>query len=594
MVGIYAPNIRYWEPTTVKLSTLLNSVEQQKLALPQFQRDFKWGPKDFTPFLYSVLQNRITGSLLLLSVDRDSKQFAPKELDRGPSIDQSKLEELLLDGQQRTTTLYQAFVAGFRRYNKHYLPYIDVKQLLQSDFLLEEHIRFDEVMGRTPTEQAKHGHLELKVLLESSTRATWLQEFAQTDEIIQKGWSVAELISEMNERIVLFETLATYEFPATRLGKESPPSLIVDIFQDINRRGRRLDEFELMVAKCFNESEPNSSEPYNLKAHWDAAFSTTQFLEKIGISSDSGLLPLYLIAAALKRETTVLGAKPLGADAILSMDPKYVTGTKISGVDCSIERAVEALDKAAQLLYQACGVIHKTLLPQAMMLIPIADQFFLAHKNRPPLSDVLLRKWFWISGLRGDFYGSTTSYVTPACQQLENWSKDPNANIPASISSFDISSVNALNLRAAKVRADDIMGKTVLAMIAQSGSLDWKAGHGPLTAVVNAQGQDVEAHHIVPRKVLTQKSYYNCNVDDERLFPIANFAPASQTANGSLSVLTPSGVKSELAGDYPQILDRSFVPRGHFEKVKNKTSFEAFLAAREKALKVQIALLLDV
>jgi len=589
----HAPDFRYWEPTTVKIRDLLDDVHERRLALPQFQRDFKWGRKDYIPFLFSVLQNRITGSLLILDIEQGSQQFAPRSLERGPKIDISRLEHLLLDGQQRTTTLYQALITGFARYGKYYYPYIDIHQMIEDEYLLEEHILTDVQAGRTPGEQAAAGHLEIQVLLDSRSRLSWQQEFASTDFATSRGWTQIDVLNEMTSRIVLFEHLQAYEFPATRLKKSSPPGLIVDIFQDINRRGRRLDEFELMVARCFTEEEPSGGDHYNLKSHWEAAFLDAPYLNKVGINASSGLLPLYLIAAAVKRETNELGSKPLGADAILSMNPKYITGTKLAGRECSIERAVEALEKAARLLYEECGVVDRTLLPQSMMLIPIADQFFLERPTRPALPHAHLKRWFWISGLKGDFYGSTTSYVTPACLHLEEWSKNPDGNPPAPVANFDAASVQGLDLHAAKARADDIIGKTILAMIVASGSLDWRKQGTPLTTVVQAQGQSVEAHHIIPRKVLAGKSYYNCAEDNDRLRPIANFVPASQTANGSLSSDIPAAVKEQLGKRFDNILKSSAVPKAEFEAVKDKLSFERFLKAREAILKDLLVGLLD-
>lgn len=588
-----APNYRYWEPTTLKIRDLLDDVHGQRLALPQFQRDFKWGQKDYIPFLYSILQNRITGSLLILDIEPGSEQFAPRQIERGPVVDSSRLERLLLDGQQRTTTLYQALITGFKRHNKHYHPYINVTLMMESDYLLEEHIFLDKEAGRTAGEQAADGHIELQVLLDSKSRLTWQQEFAETAFSKERGWNQLEIFNQMTSRIVLYEHLPSYEFPATRLKKNSPPGLIVDIFQDINRRGRRLDEFELMVARCFNEKEPTGGDHYNLKTHWEQAFLAAPYLNKIGVGASSGLLPLYLIAAALKRETNELGSKPLGADAILSMNPTYITGTKIAGKECSIERAVEALEKAAKLLYEECGVIDRTLLPQSMMLIPIADQYFLERANRPALPKDHLKRWFWISGLKGDFYGSTTSYVTPACQYLEEWSKNPSGPTPLAVSNFDAASVTALDLRAAKARADDIIGKTVLAMVVASGSLDWKEMGTPLTTVVQAKGQSVEAHHIIPRKVLAGKNYYNCDEDNDKLRPIANFAPTSQTANGSLSSDIPKAVKAQLGARFEDILKSSAVPQPEFEKVKDRKSFESFLSVREVMLKKLLVGLLN-
>lgn len=582
----FDPTTRYWDPTTIRLDKLLARVKGQEIALPQFQRDFKWGPKDFIPFLHSVLNFKITGSLLILDIGNSSQHFAPRSLERGPVLDLSKLESLLLDGQQRTTTLYHAFVTGFQFRRKYYRPYINVLELLHAESLLEEHIHIDIETGRTIGEQASDSHLELQVLLDFRDRMSWLEEFAQTEKAQEEGWTTSEIHREIEKRFRCFDNIVSYEFPATNLRRGCPPSLIVDIFQDINRRGRRLDVFELMVARCFNEKEPSGNDPYNLRTHWEEAFKQTTYLEKIGITDANGLLPLNLIGAALIRERKV-NSKGLDGDTILSMDPSFITGTQIDGAECSLETAVEALDRAAKLLYEQCGVLDGTLLPQDLMIIPIAEQYFLSRAARPPLSEEYLRDWFWISGLRGNFYGSTTSYVTPACKVLEEWSNksDPEHDKPDSIANFNEQSVKALDLQAPKARANDIIGKTVLAMIAASGSLDWQASGSPLISVVASKNQSVQAHHIIPEDLLASRRFFNCSKDNDRLKPIANFAPISQHANGSLSSSGPLDVKLELGNRYTSILESSAVPPAEFERVTNLKSFQKFIEVREEAIK---------
>ena len=185
--------------------------------------------------------------------------------------------------------------------------------------------------------------------------------------------------------------------------------------------------------------------------------------------------------------------------------------------------------------------------------------------------------------------------MSPECKDLEEWSNkpDPEHDKPNSIANFNESSVKALDLRAPKARANDIIGKTVLAMTAAAGSLDWQPSGTPLLSVVAGTGQRVEAHHIIPEDLLASKRFFNCSKDNDRLKPIANFAPLSQHANGSLSSKEPAQVKHELGGQYARILESSAVPPADFEKVTNVNSFEKFIKAREEAIKTLIISVLD-
>ena len=583
---------RYWKVDYETLEDLLEKVEKQKLALPEFQRDFKWRKDDWFPFLHSILQNKVTGSLLLLEFGKNSIQFAPRGLERGPGLKQESLEQLLLDGQQRTTTLWHAFAGGFKVGNNK-VPFslsVDVEKLLAEKIFLQEHLNIEHKVGATPEEQAEQHRLELATMIDDDLRGRWEDEFVKTDFVKKFGWDARQLAHEMSDRIVLYSDLRSYTFPSTELEKETPPGVIVDIFQDINRRGKRLDEFELMNARCFNEFEKNSKNRYSLKNHWTAAFKKTHFLKKIGFTESDGLLPLYLITCALKRATDELGSLPIGADAVLSMDPTFVTGAKIGSEDCSLETAVDALEKAAKFLYEKCGVLSGILLPQDMMILPIADQYFLESKQRRALSEDHLKRWFWISGLRGDFYGSTMNYVAIACTDLEAWSKNAKV-IPHGVITFDKGMVKGLDLTAAKARQQDIVGKSVLSIIAAQGSLDWKKDNGTVQTRVSVDDHEIHAHHIIPEVLL--KGYYKVENSTDRTIPISNFAIATKQANSELGRQSPREVKNTFGSSYSQILDLSWVPDKEFQAVKTRKSFETFCEARANKLKDKIISVLN-
>lgn len=91
------------------LSQTFNLINKEELLLPDFQRDYKWNISKQQSLLASIMLNFPVGSSLVLK--GNSKDFALRKI--GENIQSSKEEsrecEYLLDGQQRTTTLYNAF-----------------------------------------------------------------------------------------------------------------------------------------------------------------------------------------------------------------------------------------------------------------------------------------------------------------------------------------------------------------------------------------------------------------------------------------------------------------------------------------------------
>jgi len=144
------------------LKELLAEIHSRTMALPDFQRDFVWEPGATQELIVSIVNNYPAGSLLRV---RDAKRvFAAREFEGAPILDGQKHTFLVLDGQQRLTSLYQAFYGvGEHRY------YLNLRKLLdQADF--EEaifHVRASTkwVQARESLElQAKELILPLSVL----------------------------------------------------------------------------------------------------------------------------------------------------------------------------------------------------------------------------------------------------------------------------------------------------------------------------------------------------------------------------------------------------------------------------------------------
>ena len=92
-----------------KLSDLLYEAHEGRLQLPDFQRSYVWGDEDVLNLIASVAKGYPIGAFLSLQTGGEVK-FKPRLLEGVNEKDagHSSPEELLLDGQQRLTSLYQA------------------------------------------------------------------------------------------------------------------------------------------------------------------------------------------------------------------------------------------------------------------------------------------------------------------------------------------------------------------------------------------------------------------------------------------------------------------------------------------------------
>ena len=76
------------------------------LALPDFQRSWMWNPARTAQYLMAVMENRPTGTFLVLQSAREP-QFGSRRFN-GMSAQVGQAKELVLDGQQRLTSLWKA------------------------------------------------------------------------------------------------------------------------------------------------------------------------------------------------------------------------------------------------------------------------------------------------------------------------------------------------------------------------------------------------------------------------------------------------------------------------------------------------------
>lgn len=111
-------------PTSEPLKFLLQMIHNREMALPDFQRDFVWDPFATEELIESIISNYPAGSLLRIK-NGTQLLFQPRAVEGAPPLAQeARPSYLVLDGQQRLTSLYQALHGvGEHRY------YIDLAGL---------------------------------------------------------------------------------------------------------------------------------------------------------------------------------------------------------------------------------------------------------------------------------------------------------------------------------------------------------------------------------------------------------------------------------------------------------------------------------
>src|SRR5690554_1311145 len=98
------------KPDHVSLTTLIGRLREGRYVIPDFQREFEWKPWDIRELLRSIFLDYYIGSLLLWKGKTENFAALACEPLYG-FTGKADPSHIVLDGQQRLTALYYAFLA---------------------------------------------------------------------------------------------------------------------------------------------------------------------------------------------------------------------------------------------------------------------------------------------------------------------------------------------------------------------------------------------------------------------------------------------------------------------------------------------------
>jgi hypothetical protein len=262
------------------LKELLSDIHSRVMALPDFQRDFVWDPGATQELIVSIASNYPAGSLL--RVRDPTTVFRAREFEGAPPLSGAKHTFLVLDGQQRLTSLYQAFYGvGEHRY------YLALKRLLNGDDFEEAifHVRASTKWAQAHEDfalQAKELVLPLNVL--KGGAGGFLQWLLQVTNPMpaQERTEMLDALTAVNDRWI--SAIDDYHFPVVTLSDQTKADALCTIFETLNRTGVKLGPFELLTARFW-------SHDVKLRDLWD---KTRDDYEIIG---DYEVDPYYLLQA---------------------------------------------------------------------------------------------------------------------------------------------------------------------------------------------------------------------------------------------------------------------------------------------------------
>ena len=103
--------ITTFDSTKESLLDMLRSIADGKTQLPDFQRGWVWDDDHIRSLLASLSLAYPVGTVMMLETGSDEVKFKPRPIE-GATTNGVKPDRLILDGQQRLTSLYLATLYG--------------------------------------------------------------------------------------------------------------------------------------------------------------------------------------------------------------------------------------------------------------------------------------------------------------------------------------------------------------------------------------------------------------------------------------------------------------------------------------------------
>ncbi|MBZ0270327.1 DUF262 domain-containing protein, partial [bacterium] len=101
-----------FDSTKTALQDLLREVDSGKMQLPDFQRGWVWDDDRIRGLLASISVSFPIGAVMLLETGGEGVRFQPRPVEgSAEALRDVDPATLILDGQQRLTSLYQALMS---------------------------------------------------------------------------------------------------------------------------------------------------------------------------------------------------------------------------------------------------------------------------------------------------------------------------------------------------------------------------------------------------------------------------------------------------------------------------------------------------
>lgn len=498
------------------LHELLSNCQKGVLQLPDFQRSWVWDEDRIKSLIASVSRAFPVGALMTLETGGDVN-FKPRPVEGAPETAKSALpSSLLLDGQQRMTSLFQVtlrnkVVETVTPKNKRVKRwfYIDVEKALDAEANREEAIvgvaedrtiRTDfgrEIVLDLSSQEREFEHLMFPLTMMFSWN-DWQMGFINYSNAKGNFAETWPIITRFHDEVV--SNFAGYQVPVITLSKETTKEAVCTVFEKVNTGGKPLDAFELVTAMY-------AADGFELRKDWYGADGQKGRHQRLAdtlrpAGRDTGILAnvantdvLQVISLFHTRDKR----RAAESEGKQGKDLPQVTGNRqallnlpLSAYKAYCNKAEQGFERAAKFLFEL-NIYKVEDLPYQSQIVPLAA---ILAENEAALHHATLKQklqqWYW-NGVFGELYGSAVdTRIAKDFMEVPVWLQGGTPSSTVSDTTFRADRLKTMRMRLSAAY------KGMNALLMKEGALDFRSGL-KFDHIVFF-GENVDIHHIFPKK----------------------------------------------------------------------------------------------
>ncbi len=501
----------------MQIRQLLDGVKNFEMVIPEFQREYVWSLENAKQLMVSLFKGYPTGSLLFWET-----KTPPEIKNDAVSVERVGLTKVILDGQQRLTTLYLLI-------NGEIPPYYREKDIINDPRHLFFNLRTGEFLYYMKSKM--EGNPFWLRVVDCFNQDIKIYKFIKDIEV-ESQEEKERIAEQVEENLTRLKDVLKIDYPVQTVPTSAEIDEAIDVFDRVNSRGTKLTDAELVLT--------------HVTGKWPQARRIMKKkideLTKENFEFDLDFLTRCLVVSL--------------TNSALYKSVNYANYTKEDYI-AAWEKISKVFDYIIPILKQSALISSTNDMSTVNVLVPIVAYLLKNDGRFSEKGKSNFLYWMFLALVWGRYSGQTDQRLDKDVYIAIN-SQNPVADL-----------VNEIEDQRGRieVKPADLEGrgsghplyKMLYIITKHRKAIDWANGGSIYDTI--GDYYSIQSHHIFPQAVLYKNGFDSENhLDKKKVNEIANRAFITRDTNFAILDTPPSNYLPDIEKKYPGALERQFIP----------------------------------